>query len=91
MCEKMNGTDKMADTMMMGAIDYCFSKGEDPRNHAEAIIREIKAEVSGTMDEALDDAKVAYDVGMDEAAAATFTASLRLGGIRAAQRVIGDN
>lgn len=83
------GTGILADQMMIGAIEYCKSKGVNPLDHSEAIVAGLKEAVSDTMSEALADAKEAYEAGMSGWMSATATASFRLAGINVAKKVLG--
>lgn len=75
---------------MSAAASYFAAKGRTATEEdAVALGDALADELTAAIPEALDDVKEALDAHMGEAAVATFAASMRLAGIRAAKKVIG--
>ncbi len=76
---------------LSGALAYFRKEGRMPTEaEAPALEAAFKEELDTTLPGALDDAKEALAANMTDVAVATFAASLRLAGIRAAKRVLGQ-
>lgn len=75
-----------------GATDWALSNGRtvaDLKECLDTFTDALKAEVSAAFTEALKDAKDAFGAGMPQIATATFSATMRLAGIKAAQIAFG--
>ena len=75
---------KSCDIAAVAAGNYLRKEGVDVREIAFKVLSPcLKETVKGIFDEALDDARAAVDVNMDEVAVATFKAAMMIAGCRA--------
>ena len=72
-----------AETAMQAAADYL--RNNDPKADLDLVIKQMRQLIAAGLDEALADANDAIDANMGHMAEATFLASIRLIGIRAAK------
>ncbi len=88
----MNDPKEFANVMMRAAAEYWRAnvKGISAEDAAETIVKHLRLAIRPTLDEAFRDAQAANTAGMPAAASATFQASLRLGGIKAAKAAAAE-
>lgn len=80
-----------ADLIMRGAIESLGSRARTLSSaQLDALVVAMRAEARTSLDGALADAKAALDCGMRQAAEATFAASMKLAGIRAAKAALPE-
>lgn len=85
-------TSESANLIMTGAIEYCLKQGlTDAQISAlgDRLCEEMKKVVPTALDEALNDAKEAFDSNMTDYASMTFFATMKLAGVNAAKTVLG--
>lgn len=82
--------DIAASAMLEGAAAYMRANGRDPRAHADALTTSVREIAATALTAALNDARDAINIGMVDVGVATFVASMRLAGIAAAKRVLGE-
>lgn len=79
---------RAADAAMRSAIEALVPTGARPTwtdAQVDGLLAAIRSELSVSLDGALADARQAFECGMGGFATATFMASMRLAGIRAAK------
>ena len=78
---------KAAEYAMLGAAEYINQKGLRGSVDVDALIAALKRTAPAAADQALLDAREAFECGMTQVAMATFAATMKLVGIKAAQEV----
>ena len=77
-----------ATIMMHGAADVLRAAGITRGSILDDVVAELKAAASKAVDEAQADAREALDANMSQVATATWTATFRAAGARAARKVL---
>ncbi|MES2343832.1 MAG: hypothetical protein V4597_19355 [Pseudomonadota bacterium] len=83
---------RAAGIMMRAAVDKTLQgkipRYQLPREAQDRLLMELRKRSAAALGKALDDAREAAQLGMDDIALATFTATLQLAGIDAAQATL---
>ena len=77
-----------ADIAMRAAADYILQNGLRDSVDLDALVANLRAAMKVSLNEALDDARAAFECNMAQAAEATFRSSMVLVGIQAAKETV---